>query len=489
MHRRASQVALIYAVLAAAWIVVTDAAVSRLPMSIAIPLEFAKGLAFVGATALALYWVVLRISEHGDDEMHRIAGAERLLTQVLDTSPIGIFLLNDEGHITYMNHGAEELTSSKAAVWVGRHFDELRSSTDGEIGLANLVNTGYSEGIRIGPPDSIRTVVARSAPVDSLHPEAGTVLVLLDVTDAELAEKHASRTVGAYGFLAAATSALARANDEGQMIDELTALTAKMNGFSAAWALAKRGSGEPQVVARSGLRERAVEVSARLAREYAEGKLDRETDELRSGVILVRNDLAHDPTNPWYVAADAEGLAASATLGVLAANGSTVSLTLFAATPGFFDAEMVEALQGLRAEIAFAVERLALERRRLEAEEETGKREEAYRRLFESNPQPMWVYAADTLRFLAVNDAAISKYCHTREEFLGMTIADIRPDREVARLRDRVGYRAEGFSDEGLWTHRDGEGREFPVHVYSHGIEWEGCPAQLVMALEVARME
>src|SRR5262249_11988479 len=41
--------------------------------------------------------------------------------------------------------------------------------------------------------------------------------------------------------------------------------------------------------------------------------------------------------------------------------------------------------------------------------------------LFDSNPHPMWVYDAETWRFLAVNDAAIDHYGYTREEFLAMT--------------------------------------------------------------------
>ena len=56
-------------------------------------------------------------------------------------------------------------------------------------------------------------------------------------------------------------------------------------------------------------------------------------------------------------------------------------------------------------------------------------REREYRELFEQNPNPMWVYDVETLGFLAVNDAAVAKYGYSRDEFLAMTIADIRaPD-------------------------------------------------------------
>src|SRR6185436_17279794 len=56
--------------------------------------------------------------------------------------------------------------------------------------------------------------------------------------------------------------------------------------------------------------------------------------------------------------------------------------------------------------------------------------EERYRMLFENNPQPMWVYDVESLGLLAVNGAAVVHYGYTHEEFLEMTIADIRPDVE-----------------------------------------------------------
>ena len=45
-----------------------------------------------------------------------------------------------------------------------------------------------------------------------------------------------------------------------------------------------------------------------------------------------------------------------------------------------------------------------------------------YRMLFEASPVPTWVYDAETLRFLAVNDAAVRHYGWSRAEFLEMRI-------------------------------------------------------------------
>ena len=55
--------------------------------------------------------------------------------------------------------------------------------------------------------------------------------------------------------------------------------------------------------------------------------------------------------------------------------------------------------------------------------------EARYRELFDSNPEPMWVYELETLAFLAVNNAAVARYGYSRDEFLAMTLRDIRPER------------------------------------------------------------
>jgi PAS domain S-box-containing protein len=64
--------------------------------------------------------------------------------------------------------------------------------------------------------------------------------------------------------------------------------------------------------------------------------------------------------------------------------------------------------------------------------------EERYRLLFDSNPLPMWVYDCDALQFLAVNEAAVAHYGYSRDEFLSMTIKDIRSAENVETLLDQI---------------------------------------------------
>ncbi|MBN8510809.1 MAG: PAS domain S-box protein, partial [Burkholderiales bacterium] len=109
--------------------------------------------------------------------------------------------------------------------------------------------------------------------------------------------------------------------------------------------------------------------------------------------------------------------------------------------------------------------------------------ERQYRALFEAHPQPMWVYDVETLRFLAVNDAAVGHYGYSREEFLAMGIADIRPPGDLPRLLDSVAAAPFGrVHDAGLWRHRLRDGRLIDVQIRSHRLDWSGRRAEVVLA-------
>jgi hypothetical protein len=45
----------------------------------------------------------------------------------------------------------------------------------------------------------------------------------------------------------------------------------------------------------------------------------------------------------------------------------------------------------------------------------------------------MWVFDISTLGFIAVNEAAVRHYGYSRNEFLSMTILDIRPSEDMFR--------------------------------------------------------
>ena len=110
---------------------------------------------------------------------------------------------------------------------------------------------------------------------------------------------------------------------------------------------------------------------------------------------------------------------------------------------------------------------------------------EQYRLLFENNPHPMWVYDLETLRFLAVNDAAVAHYGYTREDFQSMTIRDIRPAEDIQRLLENVARVTTGVDNAGVWRHRKKDGTVISVEITSHTVDFEGRRAELVLIQDV----
>jgi PAS domain S-box-containing protein len=118
-------------------------------------------------------------------------------------------------------------------------------------------------------------------------------------------------------------------------------------------------------------------------------------------------------------------------------------------------------------------------------EEALRKSEAQYRLLFESNPQAMWVYDLTTLRFLAVNDAAVRHYGYSRTEFLEMTIKDIRPPEDIKLLENYLATESDEVANAGEWRHRKKDGTVINVDITSSRLTFGGRPAEFVLAHDI----
>ena len=105
--------------------------------------------------------------------------------------------------------------------------------------------------------------------------------------------------------------------------------------------------------------------------------------------------------------------------------------------------------------------------------------------VFEGNPLPMWIFDRESLRFLAVNDAAVRHYGWSREEFLTMSLRDIRPPDDVPALLDDIAGHHEQLHGGVMWRHLKKSGEQLWVDITAQGIVFKGCPARLVMAHDV----
>ena len=111
--------------------------------------------------------------------------------------------------------------------------------------------------------------------------------------------------------------------------------------------------------------------------------------------------------------------------------------------------------------------------------------EERYRLLFESTPQPIWVYNEDTLAFLAVNEAATRIYGYSRDEFLSMTIDDIRPQEDIPTLMIKNADDPNDLVISSPWRHKTRTGHTIYVEMSSHPVVFDGKNSRLVIVNDV----
>jgi PAS domain S-box-containing protein len=111
--------------------------------------------------------------------------------------------------------------------------------------------------------------------------------------------------------------------------------------------------------------------------------------------------------------------------------------------------------------------------------------EERYRSLFDTLPLPMWVVDRESLRFLAVNEAAVVRYGYTRDELLSMTVLDIRSPENHQHVRDMMAMDRERTLRGKLARHLTRSGEELEVEISSDDFNYGGRRARLVVANDV----
>ncbi|MDH7795986.1 MULTISPECIES: EAL domain-containing protein [unclassified Beijerinckia] len=113
------------------------------------------------------------------------------------------------------------------------------------------------------------------------------------------------------------------------------------------------------------------------------------------------------------------------------------------------------------------------------------RREQSFRLLFENNPMPMWVFDEETFEFLNINDAAITHYGYSREQFLCMKIGDIWPndarDGYLKALQDVQ----DNYQSRRSWRHIRADGSDIEVLTFGRAVDFGGRGAFLVSIIDV----
>ncbi|ELR72782.1 hypothetical protein C900_00743 [Fulvivirga imtechensis AK7] len=166
---------------------------------------------------------------------------------------------------------------------------------------------------------------------------------------------------------------------------------------------------------------------------------------------------------------------------IVLCSGSDKEFTAKTLSPGISDCLRKSDLNGsyLTKSIAYNLEKKSIAHKLRDSEER-------YQSLFSFSPIPMWVFDVDTLKFLNVNEAAIRNYGYSREEFLNMTIKDIRPEEDIEMVESIVkANKKSGIFSWGEYRHIKKTGELIYVDIKSNLIEFEGNRARLVLSLDI----
>lgn len=156
--------------------------------------------------------------------------------------------------------------------------------------------------------------------------------------------------------------------------------------------------------------------------------------------------------------------------------GGIVTLKEHGGPPGEVELALVES--------ACRLARLAIQR--VQNRESLEASEKRHRTLLEHFPAPVFVYDRKSLQYLVVSDRAVDEYGYSRDEFMQMTIADIRPKEDLQALRKMLNESGTTFVHQGLWRHLKKNGSLIDVQITTYGLELDGRAACIVLAQDVS---
>jgi PAS domain S-box-containing protein len=396
------------------------------------------------------------------------------------------------GTITYANPAALTVLGIPCEALTGRSiFDSVDPSDTASLQaqfhqLAGAGSSPVRLDFRVRHADGTwRALAATAMNLGTDEGKGGTAVICRDITEQKRAQRRIRALNRLSGVLSDVNHAIVRGRDRAALLDAACHIAVETGGFRMVWIGLLNPDGRVDPVAHAGL-----------AGGYPSGlTIDLENPSrghglaalaFRSGESVVCNDIDRDER---MAAARQQALDAglrSLAVFPLSMFGSVAGIIcLYSTDVQFFDDDEVKLLRELASDLSLALEFFEQDKQRTLAQESVRQSEERYRSLFDCNPHPMWVYDIETLRFLAVNDAAVEKYGYSKSQFLEMTIADIRPPQDIPALLGSIATIPTGVQHAGTWRHRTAEGRTISVEITSHEIQFAGRRADLVLAIDV----
>lgn len=107
--------------------------------------------------------------------------------------------------------------------------------------------------------------------------------------------------------------------------------------------------------------------------------------------------------------------------------------------------------------------------------------------LLQSNPQPVFIYDAENLQFLEVNNAAVKMYGYTKDEFMQMDLTDLYAPEDIQTLIKATEGKSKDGNATGPWRHKKKDGTSILVELTKSTIQYKGRNSHLSIILDVTK--
>jgi PAS domain S-box-containing protein len=440
------------------------------------------------------------LQQHREQLEHEVARrtaelrqSEERYRRIVDTAQEGITVLDSEGRVTYANRRMAEMLGYASEELLGRSIlDSAPESMRGQKAQhlqrrRQGIREQYEFCFRRKDGSDLWTLISASPLLDGEGKFIGSMGLITDITAGKRSQVELGRLNRALATLSKCDEALIHATDEPSLLTEICEIVIRTGGYRMAWVTYPGGKPDDPILpaAKAGFEEGYLE-KIHLTWADAERGLGVIGAAMRTRQPCVVHDIANNPQiTRWREEAIRNGYGSYIALPLLQGSSAVGVLSIYASETDAFDEKEVELLKELAGNLAYGIRSLRNEVERRRAEAAVRESEQRYRMLFERNPQPMWIFDLGTLRFLEVNDAAISHYGYSYEEFLQMTITDIRSPEDIPEVLANVGKRDDGYDFTGTFRHRKKDGSIILAEVSRYAFVQNGRRVRLVLANDV----
>jgi PAS domain S-box-containing protein len=494
------RITLIYALVGATWILFSD---QLLGMFVSEPgtiiwLQTLKGWLFIIVTAGMLYGLMHRniaVIRRSNKALRESEERYRTLTDdVLESSSVGIFILDPDFRVVWINNSLERYFGLQKDSVIGKDKRELirkrimwifaEPDVFAEKVLATYNDNTYIENFECHVlPDGEREerwLEHWSQPIRSGLYAGGRIEHYYDITGRKRAEEHILHLQNVLKAIRNINQLLVYEKDRNRLLQRACEILNQTQNYRLVWiGMVTDGTKEVFPVAQAGF-ENGYLKSVRITWDDSESGRGPTGTSIRTGRPFVMRDIAGDPRySPWREEALKRGYASSAAVPMVYEERVFGALNVYSTTPDAFDDKEIELLSEVGRDIAFALYNIELEERHRQAEKELQERRDARTRLAvitkERSELQRWINTFDTFvgkfdlegKIIFCNDAPIKAAGLTREDVFGRYFPDTpwwsHSRTERAKIVECFERAKKGLSSRIETNFRDAEGRPVPI--------------------------